>query len=75
MVVVWTAAMALRRIGVPLIMGELVMGVVLGPAVLGWVEPSEVIGSLVEIAIRVYPNPRVFPQRMGVGTFLQGTAR
>ena len=35
MIVVWTVAVALRRIGLPTVMGELAMGVILGPAVLG----------------------------------------
>lgn len=51
MVVVWTAAMMLRWIGIPVIMGELVMGVIVGPAVLGWVHPSEIIKILSEMGI------------------------
>jgi len=51
MVVVWTVAVALRRIGLPTVMGELVMGVILGPAVLGWVEPSEIIEILAQLGI------------------------
>ena len=37
MVVVWSAAVLLRSVGLPTVMGELVMGILLGPAVLGWV--------------------------------------
>jgi Na+:H+ antiporter len=51
MVVVWTAAVLLARIGVPRILGELLMGVLLGPAVLGWIEPTEVIEVLAELGI------------------------
>lgn len=51
MVVVWTVAVLLRRIGLPTIMGELVMGVILGPAVLGWVHPSEIIEILAQLGI------------------------
>lgn len=51
MVVAWTAAMMLRWIGIPIIMGELVSGVILGPAVLGWVSPSEIIEVLAEMGI------------------------
>lgn len=51
MVVVWAAAVILRRLGWPTVMGELVMGVILGPAVLGWVEPSEVIEVLAGMGI------------------------
>ena len=35
LVVVWTAAVLLRRVGVPTIFGELIAGVILGPAVIG----------------------------------------
>lgn len=51
MVVAWTAAMMLRWIGIPIIMGELLIGVILGPAVLGWVSPSEIITILAEMGI------------------------
>lgn len=51
MVVAWTAAMMLRWIGIPIIMGELVIGVILGPSLLGWVTPSEIIDVLAEMGI------------------------
>jgi Kef-type K+ transport system membrane component KefB len=51
MVVVWTVAVFLRRFGLPTIMGELVMGVIVGPAVLGLVEPSEIIEVLAQMGI------------------------
>ena len=51
MVVVWSVAVLLRRIGLPTILGELVMGVMLGPAVLGWIEPSEMIELLAQMGI------------------------
>ena len=51
MVVVWTMAVLLRRIGLPTIMGELLMGVLLGPAMLGWVEPSRIIEIMAELGI------------------------
>lgn len=51
MVVVWSVAVMLRRIGLPTIMGELLMGVILGPAVLGWVQPSEIIEILAQLGI------------------------
>jgi Kef-type K+ transport system membrane component KefB len=51
MVVIWTVAVMLHRIGLPTIMGELVMGVILGPAVLGWVHPSEIIEILAQMGI------------------------
>lgn len=51
MVVVWTVAVFLRRFGLPTIMGELVMGVIVGPTVLGLVEPSEIIEILAQMGI------------------------
>lgn len=51
MVVIWSVAVMLRRIGLPTIMGELLMGVILGPAVLGWVKPSEIIEILAQLGI------------------------
>lgn len=51
MVVVWTVAVVLRRLGCPTVMGELVMGVVLGPVILGWVNPNEIIHVLAEMGI------------------------
>ena len=51
LVVIWAVAVVFRRIGLPTIMGELIMGVVLGPAVLGWVEPSVIIEVLAQLGI------------------------
>lgn len=51
MLVVWGVAVVMRKIGLPTIMGELIMGVVIGPAVLGWVTPNEVIETLAHIGI------------------------
>ena len=39
------------RLGIPPVIGELTAGVVLGPSLLGWVEPSTVIRLLAEIGI------------------------
>ena len=39
------------RLGSPSVIGELVAGVVLGPSLLGWVEPFEAIKLLAEIGI------------------------
>ncbi len=38
---VWLIAVTLRPIGLPTIMGELIVGVLLGPAVFGLIEPGE----------------------------------
>ncbi len=41
----------IRKIGYPAILGELLIGIVLGPAVLGWLEYSEAVKVLAEIGI------------------------
>ncbi len=51
MVVVWTVAVLLRRFGLPTIFGELVAGVIFGPAVLGLVHPNEIIEVLAQMGI------------------------
>jgi Kef-type K+ transport system membrane component KefB len=52
MVVIWTAGMIFRRIGLPEVFGELAGGILVGPAVLGWVPAeSEVISVLAELGI------------------------
>ncbi|NQU56185.1 MAG: cation:proton antiporter, partial [Rhodospirillales bacterium] len=39
------------RLKAPAVIGELVAGVVLGPSLLGWIEPFEAIKLLAEIGI------------------------
>ncbi len=51
MVVIWSVAVALRRFGLPTIMGELLGGVIVGPAVLGWVQPNEIIEVFAQMGI------------------------
>ncbi len=51
MLVVWSMAVLMRKLGLPTIIGELIMGVVIGPAVFGWVLPNEVIETLAQIGI------------------------
>ncbi|MEB3323447.1 MAG: cation:proton antiporter, partial [Synechococcaceae cyanobacterium] len=48
---IWLVAVTLRPLGLPTIMGELIVGVLVGPAVLGWIEPSEAINLLADIGI------------------------
>ena len=48
---IWLVAVTLRPLGLPTVMGELIVGVLLGPAVLGLIEPSEAIKLLAEIGI------------------------
>jgi Kef-type K+ transport system membrane component KefB len=67
MVVIWVIAVLLRRIGIPTIMGELIAGVLIGPAVFGFIEPNEIIDVLAQLGIfflmlhtGVKTNPREF---------------
>jgi len=67
MVVIWTIAVILRRIGLPTIMGELIAGILIGPAVFGFIEPNEIIDVLAQLGIffimlhtGVETNPREF---------------
>ena len=48
---IWLVAVTLRPLGLPTVMGELIVGVLLGPAVLGWITPNEAITLLAEIGI------------------------
>ncbi len=48
---IWLVAVTLRPLGLPTIMGELIVGVLVGPAVLGLVEPSAAITLLAELGI------------------------
>ena len=48
---IWLVAVTLRPLGLPTVMGELIVGVVLGPAVLGLIEPGDAIQLLAEIGI------------------------
>lgn len=67
MAVIWVVAVSLRRWGIPTIVGELIGGVIVGPAVMGWVQPSEVIEVLAHMGIfflmlhaGIETNPREF---------------
>ena len=48
---IWLVAVTLRPLGLPTVMGELIVGVVLGPAVLAIIAPGEAIKMLAEIGI------------------------
>ncbi len=48
---IWLVAVTLRPLGLPTVMGELIVGVVVGPAVLGLIEPGEAVKLLAEIGI------------------------
>lgn len=67
MVVIWVFSVLLRKIGIPTIMGELVAGILIGPAVFGLIEPNEIIEVLSQLGIffillhtGVETNPREF---------------
>lgn len=52
MVVVWTAGKLFRSLGLPVVFGELMGGILVGPAVLGLVHPgTEVITVIAELGI------------------------
>lgn len=48
---IWLVAVTLRPLGLPTVMGELIVGVLVGPAVFGWITPTEAIELLAEIGI------------------------
>ncbi|HJY06812.1 MAG TPA: cation:proton antiporter, partial [Bryobacteraceae bacterium] len=41
----------MERFGQPGIVGEILAGIVLGPSVLGWVQPDQVLAALSEIGV------------------------
>ncbi|MCP3960606.1 MAG: hypothetical protein GY719_22410 [bacterium] len=48
---IWLVAVTLRPLRVPTVMGELIVGVLVGPAVFGLIEPGELLTLLAEIGI------------------------
>jgi Kef-type K+ transport system membrane component KefB len=51
MVVVWTTGMLFRALKLPLLLGELLAGLIFGPALLGWFHETEMIKILAELGI------------------------
>ena len=47
----WVAGRAATRIGYPAILGELLVGILAGPALLGWLQPDESLGVLAELGV------------------------
>ena len=47
----WIGGAVSKKLGYPPILGELVIGIILGPAVLGFLETSEMISILAEVGI------------------------
>ncbi len=71
MVLIWSVAVLLRKFGIPTIMGELMVGILIGPAVFGVIEPNEIIDVLAQLGIfflmlhtGVKTNPRDFFQAL-----------
>lgn len=48
---IWIVAVTLRPLGLPTVMGELIVGVLLGPAVFGFITPNDAIQLLAELGI------------------------
>lgn len=44
-------AEAFERIRQPAVVGEIIAGIIIGPAVLGWVQPTEALDALAEIGV------------------------
>src|SRR5690348_14062062 len=40
-----------ERLKQPAVVGEILAGVIIGPSLLGWVEPSELLGIIAEIGV------------------------
>ena len=47
----WIGGTSAKKLGYPPILGELVIGIILGPALLGLLETSEMISVLAEVGI------------------------
>jgi Kef-type K+ transport system membrane component KefB len=47
----WVGAALSRKLGYPAILGELIIGIILGPGLLGWLEFTETIKVLSEVGI------------------------
>lgn len=51
MVVVYTTGVVFKRLDLPILLGELLAGLIVGPSFLGWVEYSESIKTLAELGV------------------------
>lgn len=80
---IWLVAVTLRPLGLPTVMGELIVGVLVGPAVFGWIEPNEAIQLLAEIGIfflmfhagvETQPNEFFDALKRSLGVALAGAA-
>ncbi|GGW43800.1 monovalent cation:proton antiporter family protein [Arenibacter certesii] len=51
LIAAWVGGMVAKRVGFPPILGELLIGILLGPALLGILETSEALNTLAEVGI------------------------
>lgn len=64
----WGAGILASRIGYPSVLGELLVGIILGPPLLGWLEGSEALAVLAEVGIllmMVYIGMEIDPKELG----------
>ena len=63
----WVAGALVSRIGYPAIFGELMVGIILGPPLLGWLHGSEALAVLAEIGVllmMLYIGMEIDPQEL-----------
>ncbi len=47
----WISGEVVARLGYPAVLGELAAGILFGPAILGWIQPSEGLATLAEVGV------------------------
>lgn len=47
----WVSGEVVARLGYPAVLGELAAGILFGPAILGWIQPSEGLSALAEVGV------------------------
>jgi len=47
----WVSGELVSRMGYPAVLGELAAGILFGPALLGWIQPSEGLAALAEVGV------------------------
>ncbi|TVQ88309.1 MAG: hypothetical protein EA397_17185 [Deltaproteobacteria bacterium] len=68
MVAAFVGGRAIARIGYPAVLGELVVGILLGPPLLGWLHGSEALDVLAEIGVltmMLYIGMEIDPRELG----------
>lgn len=83
MVVVWTTGMVFRVLKLPLLLGELLAGLIFGPALLGWFHETETLKILAELGIfflmlhaglETEPRQLLKSSKLGIGIAVAGVA-